>query len=59
MRIAVIASLLPADTVGGAERYVAAVARSLAERHEVVILTGSERAASMASTPSGFRTCRI
>ena len=43
MRIAVIASLLPADTVGGAERYVAAVARSLAERHEVVILTGSER----------------
>ena len=42
MRIALIASLLPADTIGGAERYVAAAARSLAERHDVVILTGSE-----------------
>jgi glycosyltransferase involved in cell wall biosynthesis len=42
MRLAVIATLLPADTRGGAEAYVDAVARSLAERHEVVVLTGSE-----------------
>jgi glycosyltransferase involved in cell wall biosynthesis len=42
MRIALIASLLPADTIGGAERYAAAAARSLAERHDVVVLTGSE-----------------
>jgi glycosyltransferase involved in cell wall biosynthesis len=45
MRLALIASLLPLDTPGGAEKYVADSARSLAERHDVVILTGSERGA--------------
>jgi glycosyltransferase involved in cell wall biosynthesis len=43
MRLAIIASLLPADTQGGAERYVANSARSLVRNHEVVVLTGSER----------------
>jgi glycosyltransferase involved in cell wall biosynthesis len=42
MRLALIATLLPADTRGGAEAYVEAVARSLAERHDVVVLTGSK-----------------
>ena len=42
MRLALIATLLPADTRGGAEAYVDAVARSLAERHDVVVLTGSK-----------------
>jgi glycosyltransferase involved in cell wall biosynthesis len=41
MRLAVISSLLPADTHGGAEAYVGMVGRSLAERHDVVVLTGS------------------
>ena len=42
MRLALIATLLPADTRGGAEAYVEAVARSHAERHDVVVLTGSK-----------------
>ena len=42
MRLALIATLLPGDTRGGAEFYVDAVARSLAERHDVVVLTGSK-----------------
>ena len=42
MRLALIATLLPADTRGGAEAYVDAIARSHAERHEVVVLTGSK-----------------
>lgn len=42
MRLALIATLLPADTHGGAEVYVDAIARSLAERHDVVVLTGSK-----------------
>jgi len=42
MRLAIIASLLPLDTRGGAERYVASSAESLAQAHEVVLLTGSE-----------------
>jgi glycosyltransferase involved in cell wall biosynthesis len=42
MRIAVVTSLLPADTGGGAEHYAAATAASLAERHDVIVLTGSE-----------------
>jgi glycosyltransferase involved in cell wall biosynthesis len=42
MRLAIIASLLPSDTRGGAERYVASSARSLAHHHDVAILTGSE-----------------
>ena len=41
MRLALIATLLPGDGPGGAEAYVGASARSLSERHEVVILTGS------------------
>jgi glycosyltransferase involved in cell wall biosynthesis len=45
MRLAIIASLLPADSRGGAERYVADSARWLANHHEVVLLTGSERGA--------------
>jgi glycosyltransferase involved in cell wall biosynthesis len=42
MRLAIIASLLPVDTRGGAERYVANSALSLAKRHDVVLLTGSD-----------------
>jgi glycosyltransferase involved in cell wall biosynthesis len=41
MRLALIATLLSADTHGGAEAYVDAIARSHAERHDVVVLTGS------------------
>jgi glycosyltransferase involved in cell wall biosynthesis len=42
MRLALVATLLAADSPGGAEAYVEAAARSLAERHDVVILTGSK-----------------
>lgn len=42
MRLALIATLLPPDTYGGAEAYVDAIARSHAERHDVVVLTGSK-----------------
>jgi len=45
MRLALISSLLPPDSLGGAEAYVALEAASLAERHDVVILTGSPEAA--------------
>jgi glycosyltransferase involved in cell wall biosynthesis len=41
MRLALVATLLPSDVRGGAEAYVDASARSLAERHDVVVLTGS------------------
>jgi len=41
VRIALISSLLQPDTRGGAEVYVENAARSLAERHEVAVLTGS------------------
>ena len=41
MRLALISSLLPPDSDGGAEAYVRSSARSLAERHDVVVLTGS------------------
>jgi glycosyltransferase involved in cell wall biosynthesis len=41
MRLAIVATLLPADSPGGAEAYVEASARSLAERHDVVVLSGS------------------
>jgi glycosyltransferase involved in cell wall biosynthesis len=41
MRLAIIASLLPSDTKGGAERYVGQACISLAEEHDVVILSGS------------------
>jgi glycosyltransferase involved in cell wall biosynthesis len=41
MRLALISSMLLADTKGGAEAYVEHAARALAERHEVVVLTGS------------------
>jgi glycosyltransferase involved in cell wall biosynthesis len=42
MRLALIATLVPPDTHGGAEAYVDAIARSHAERHDVVVLTGSK-----------------
>ena len=45
MRVALISSLLPADTRGGAEAYVEASALSLAAHHDVVILTGSQHPA--------------
>jgi len=41
MRIALVSTFLPADTRGGAEAYVELVARSLAERHEDVVMTAS------------------
>lgn len=41
MRLAIVATLLPSDGRGGAEAYVDASARSLAEHHDVVVLTGS------------------
>lgn len=41
MRLALISSLLPPESVGGAEAYVRSSARSLAECHDVVVLTGS------------------
>jgi glycosyltransferase involved in cell wall biosynthesis len=43
MRLALISSMLLADTRGGAEAYVENAARALGERHEVVVMTGSER----------------
>ena len=42
MRIAIIATLLPSDSRGGAEAYVEAAARSFAERHDVRVLAGSQ-----------------
>jgi glycosyltransferase involved in cell wall biosynthesis len=54
MRLAIIASLLPADSRGGAERYVEAAASSLAERHDVTVLTGSE-----AGTVDGIPVVRL
>ena len=44
MRLALVATLLPGDSPGGAEAYVEASARSLAERHEVTVMTGSPSA---------------
>jgi glycosyltransferase involved in cell wall biosynthesis len=41
MRLALIATLLPSDSPGGAEAYVDAAAHTLAQRHDVVVLTGS------------------
>jgi glycosyltransferase involved in cell wall biosynthesis len=41
MRLAIIASLLPSDTKGGAEQYVGQVSISLGEKHDVVVLSGS------------------
>jgi glycosyltransferase involved in cell wall biosynthesis len=54
MRLALIATLLPADSPGGAEAYVEASARSLAERHDVVVLTGSS-----APEVDGIETVRL
>lgn len=53
MRIALVATLLPADTRGGAEAYVEAAARSLAERHDVRVLSGSR------GTLDGVPTIRL
>jgi glycosyltransferase involved in cell wall biosynthesis len=44
MRIALVTSALTADTHGGAEKYVEDAARSLAARHDVVVVTGSQAA---------------
>jgi glycosyltransferase involved in cell wall biosynthesis len=41
MRLALISSLLPADSRGGAEAYIELAARAHGERHDVVVLTGS------------------
>lgn len=41
MRLALISSLLPPESLGGAEAYVRSSARSLAERHDVIVLTGT------------------
>jgi glycosyltransferase involved in cell wall biosynthesis len=54
MRLALISSLLPGDSRGGAESYAQASALSLAERHDVVLLTGSRHA-----TINGVRTIRV
>jgi glycosyltransferase involved in cell wall biosynthesis len=43
MRVAIIASLLPGDTKGGAERYVRLLSLALARDHEVAVLSGSRR----------------
>jgi glycosyltransferase involved in cell wall biosynthesis len=53
MRIAIIATLLPSDSRGGAEAYVEAAARSLAERHEVRVFAGSS------GTLDGVPTVRL
>jgi glycosyltransferase involved in cell wall biosynthesis len=45
MRFALISSLLPPDSRGGAEAYVTAEAMWLAKRHDVVVITGSPAAA--------------
>jgi len=50
MRLALIATLLPSDSPGGAEAYVAAAAQALARRHDVVLLTGS--AATLEGIPT-------
>lgn len=44
MRIALVSSLLPPDTTGGAEAYVEELAAALAARHEVSVLTASRDA---------------
>ena len=41
MRVAIISNLLPPAGAGGAEAYAALVASTLAERHEVLVLSGS------------------
>jgi len=53
VRIALISSLLLSDTRGGAEAYVEHAARSLGERHDVVVLTGS------AAKADGVPTIRL
>ena len=53
MRIALVATLLPVDTRGGAEAYVAKAASALAERHDVRLFTGSN------ATLDGVRTVRL
>ena len=55
MRLAIISSLLPSDTQkGGAERYAGKVSASLAEEHDVVILSGSP-----AGRVNGLPGCRV
>jgi glycosyltransferase involved in cell wall biosynthesis len=42
LRVALVTNTLPPEGRGGAEAYVAALARDLAERHDVVVLTGAQ-----------------
>jgi glycosyltransferase involved in cell wall biosynthesis len=44
MRIAVIASALPPEGLGGSEAYSARIAQELAARHDVLVLSGAARA---------------
>lgn len=53
MRLALISANLTADTGGGAEKYVEDAARSLAERHEVTVFTGSS------GQPAGLDLVRL
>lgn len=55
MRIAAVSNLLPPEGKGGAEAYAALVASTLAERHEVLVLSGSAEgdvAAPVAAVPT-------
>ena len=55
MRIAVVSNLLPPEGKGGAEAYAALVASTLAESHEVLVLSGSAEgdvAAPVAALPA-------
>jgi glycosyltransferase involved in cell wall biosynthesis len=42
VRLALVTNTLPPEGGGGAEAYVAALARELAERHDVLVLTGAQ-----------------
>jgi glycosyltransferase involved in cell wall biosynthesis len=44
MRLALVTNTLPPEGRGGAEAYVAALARELAARHDVVVLSGARSA---------------
>ena len=50
MRIALISNLLPPEGRGGAELYVEGIARELAARHEVIVLSGTPGALESVET---------
>jgi glycosyltransferase involved in cell wall biosynthesis len=50
MRLALVTNTLPPEGRGGAEAYVAALARELSERHDVLVLTGAGEASAGART---------